>query len=65
MRKPLLMAMVVTGFFALAVPTASAAAAVGLHPPLDRGNLTKVDYRWHGHHWHHRSMHHGHWHYWN
>jgi hypothetical protein len=66
-RKPLLTAVVLTGLFTLTTPNASAASAISLHAEFAQaqGNVTKVDYRSNGHHWHHQSMHHGHWHYWN
>jgi hypothetical protein len=64
MIKALLAAGVVTGFFTLTTPHASATAG-SLHEASAQGDVTKVDYRWNGHHWHHRAMRHGHWHYWN
>jgi hypothetical protein len=64
MIKTLLAAGVVTGFFTLLTPHVSAATAESLNKASAQ-SVAKVDFRWNGHHWHHRMMRHGHWHYWN
>jgi hypothetical protein len=66
MRTALVLtAAVVTGFLTLTMPGASAAPSGGLLSKSTQDDVTKVYYRWHGQHWHHRSIHHGHWRYWN